>query len=70
MKQQVLEKFKSWYQKINGPMALISPAKSAYIQGSKDGALILASKIAECLTFEEVMDLLRKECDSIEQMGE
>ncbi len=45
----------------------MTPCKEAFTQGDKEGRLSLIEKISECKTFEEIMHLLRQECDLIER---
>jgi hypothetical protein len=61
------DRFKKWYQRENLPIAIMTPCKEAFIQGDKEGRLDLVDRLSECQTFEEMMHLLRQECDLIER---
>lgn len=67
---KISEKFMKWYRESNGPIAIMSPCKEAYIQGALEERyerIVLANKICNCLTIEEVRELLRIECDSLDK---
>ena len=64
------ERFKKWYQANNGAIIIMTPCKESYIQGAIDERISLSSKIANCVTYEEIMALIRMEIDSIDQKGE
>lgn len=66
MANQIIERFKKWYTNINGPISVMTPCKEAYIQGSRDQFRHLAEQISGCVTYQEIMDMLRKEYDSME----
>lgn len=64
MSREALERFLKWYNSQNNPISIMEPCKFAYLQGSRDERLELAKKISNCVTYEEIMDLIRMELDS------
>jgi hypothetical protein len=64
------DRFRKWYQEANGPISIMNPCQESYIQGALDERRELAKKISECVTYEEIMQLISMELDSAEQKGE
>jgi hypothetical protein len=63
------EKFTKWYEATNGAISIMGPVKDAYVQGAleeRHQRLVLANRLASCSTIEEVREILRIECDSLD----
>jgi hypothetical protein len=63
------EKFSKWYEATNGAISIMEPVKDAYVQGAleeRHQRLVLAVRILNCTTLEEIREILRRECDSLE----
>jgi len=70
MSKDIGDRFKRWYAEFNGPISIVEPCRMAYEKGATDERLELCKKISNCMTFEEILYLIRLELDDLEQSGE
>ena len=70
MTKEIYQRFRDWYYRDNGPISIMEPCKFAYNQGAIEERLALSKKISECVTYEEIMLLIRMEVEELERKGE
>jgi hypothetical protein len=63
MDSELFAKFRKWYDLHNRPISIMEPCKESYEEGFKEGRIDIATKISNCVTYEEIMYLIRIELD-------
>jgi hypothetical protein len=66
MSEEITAKFKKWFDKSNKAIVLWHPSYCAYSEGHKEGQRSTLIRLSECLTYEEMLHIIKMELENLE----